>query len=200
MFFFETNMLHFSPEFMGRVTLIGQIAHLLGVGTYRFFLRSVPLKKIFKWSCILSTVIGMSQLILISRLNTQIGLSDQLFVLGDSAILQVIGQVAFMPALVLAARICPEGVEATLFALLMSISNGGGIVGNLLGTPASAYACSWMLYVGAGLTEFLGVTDHDFSNLGLLTFICVFSNLIPLLLIHLLPEDEDIPTTDDRSR
>jgi len=30
-----------------------------------------------------------------------------------------------MPILVLAARLCPEGVEATLFATLMSISNGG---------------------------------------------------------------------------
>jgi len=30
-----------------------------------------------------------------------------------------------MPILVLAARLCPEGVEATLFATLMSILNGG---------------------------------------------------------------------------
>ena len=29
-----------------------------------------------------------------------------------------------MPILVLAARLCPEGVEATLFATLMSILNG----------------------------------------------------------------------------
>ena len=75
----------------------------------------------------------MTQLIVISRLNTQIGLSDQLFVLGDAAILQAIGQVAFMPLLVLAARMCPEGVEATLFALLMSILNSGGLVSGLLG-------------------------------------------------------------------
>ncbi len=33
-----------------------------------------------------------------------------------------------MPILVLAARLCPEGVEATLFATLMSFSNGGGWV------------------------------------------------------------------------
>lgn len=34
-------------------------------------------------------------------------------------------QASFMPILVLAARLCPEGVEATLFATLMSILNGG---------------------------------------------------------------------------
>ena len=133
MFFFETNELNFTPEFMGRVALIGQVAHLCGVGFYRFYLRSVPLKKVFSWCCILCTCIGMSQLILISRINQDFGLSDELFVLGDNAVLQVIGQVALMPVLVLATRLCPEGVEATLFALLMSICNGGGITSGFLG-------------------------------------------------------------------
>jgi hypothetical protein len=41
-------------------------------------------------------------------LNKQLGLSNELFALGDSAMLTVLGQVSFMPVLVLAARICPE--------------------------------------------------------------------------------------------
>ena len=40
--------------------------------------------------------------------NRALGLSDELFVLGDSAVLTVLGQVSFMPILVLAARLCPE--------------------------------------------------------------------------------------------
>ena len=40
--------------------------------------------------------------------NQQWGLSNELFVLGDSLILTVLGQVSFMPVLVLAARLCPE--------------------------------------------------------------------------------------------
>jgi hypothetical protein len=47
-----------------------------------------------------------------------------LFVLGDSALITVLARVAAMPILVLAARLCPEGVEATLFATLMSVLNG----------------------------------------------------------------------------
>lgn len=58
-----------------------------------------------------------------------------------------------MPILVLAARMCPEGVEATLFATLMSLLNGGGSVGNVL---------------GAALTAALGVTSTNFDNLFLL--------------------------------
>lgn len=67
-------------------------------------------------------------------LNRQLGLSNELFALGDSALLTVLGQVSFMPVLVLAARICPEGVEATLFATLMSILNGGAFLGSALGS------------------------------------------------------------------
>ena len=40
--------------------------------------------------------------------NRQLGLSDELFALADTALLTVLGQVAFMPLLVLAARVCPE--------------------------------------------------------------------------------------------
>lgn len=45
--------------------------------------------------------------------NRALGLSNELFVLGDSVVLTVLGQVAFMPVLVLAARLCPE-VRASL--------------------------------------------------------------------------------------
>lgn len=41
-------------------------------------------------------------------LNKQWGLSNELFVLGDSLVLTVLGQVSLMPILVLAARLCPE--------------------------------------------------------------------------------------------
>ena len=50
----------------------------------------------------------MTQLILITGLNEQWGIRNEYFVLGDSVILTVLGQVSFMPVLVLAARSCPE--------------------------------------------------------------------------------------------
>ena len=38
-----------------------------------------------------------------------------------------------MPLMILAAKICPPGVEATLFSLLMGLSNFGGTVGYYVG-------------------------------------------------------------------
>ena len=75
----------------------------------------------FFWTAVLGACLGLTQLALITGLNRQWGLSDELFALGDSAILTVLGQVSFMPVLVLAARLCPEGVEATLFATLSEL-------------------------------------------------------------------------------
>ena len=85
-------------------------------------------------------------------------------------------QASFMPVLVLAARLCPSGVEATLFATLMSISNAGGVTGGL---------------IGAGFTQLLGVTKDNFENLALLIVICNLSSMLPLPLLRLLPEEEE---------
>lgn len=43
----------------------------------------------------------------VAGINKQLGLDDQLFVLGDSVVLTVLGQISFLPLLVLAARSCP---------------------------------------------------------------------------------------------
>ncbi len=42
---------------------------------------------------VLGTLLGSTTLLLVSGANRQLGLSDQLFVLGDSVILTVLGQV-----------------------------------------------------------------------------------------------------------
>ena len=112
------------------------------------------------------------QVMLVTGVNRQLGLSDELFSVADEIILTVLGRVSFMPVLVLASRLCPLGVEATLFATLMSILNGGSVTASFL---------------GSGLTKFLGVTSTDFSNLAVLVSLCSLSSLLPLPLLNLLP-------------
>jgi len=69
----------------------------------------------------------MTMLLLVTHTNRALGIDDHWFRATASS-LTVMGQVAYMPVLVLAARLCPPGVEATLFALLMSVSNLGGLL------------------------------------------------------------------------
>ncbi|KAF6139987.1 hypothetical protein GIB67_020378 [Kingdonia uniflora] len=182
MFYFTTNKLGFTPEFLGRVKLVTSVASLLGVGLYNGFLKNVPLRKIFLVTTIVGSALGMTQVILVTGLNRQFGISDEWFAVGDSLILTVLGQASFMPVLVLAARLCPEGMEATLFATLMSISNGGSVVGGLM---------------GAGLTQFFGITKDSFDNLTYLIVICNLSSLLPLPLLGLLPEGNPDTTSSE---
>ncbi|KAH7447632.1 hypothetical protein KP509_01G114700 [Ceratopteris richardii] len=174
MFFFSTNKLGFQPEFLGRVRLVTSIASLAGVGLYNTFLKTVPLRKMFFWTTIIGCCLSLTQLMLVTGANKQLGISNEWFAMGDTLILTVLAQVSFMPILVLAARICPSGVEATLFATLMSISNGGSVCGGLF---------------GALLTQLLGVTSHNFNNLALLLIVCNVTSLIPLPLLRLLPSE-----------
>ncbi len=171
-FYFITNELGFEPEFLGRVHLVTSVASLVGVWLFQRFFRNIPFQAIIGWTVVLSAVLGMTPLILITHVNRTLGIDDHWFSLGDSLILTVMGKIAFMPILVLAARLCPPGVEATLFALLMSISNLGGLVSNQL---------------GALLTHWLGVTEINFDNLWLLVVISSASRFLPLLFLGWLP-------------
>lgn len=171
-FFFITNELGFEPEFLGRVRLVTSIASLVGIWLFQRFFKAVPARTIFAWSTVISAVFGMTALILVVHANRAIGIGDRWFSLGDSLILTVMGQIAYMPVLVLAARLCPAGVEATLFALLMSVLNLAGL---------ASYE------FGALLTHFLGVTENNFDNLWLLVVITNISTLLPLPLLKWLP-------------
>eukprot|EP00898_Chlorokybus_atmophyticus_P001088 jgi/Chlat1/1980/Chrsp158S00126 len=172
MFYFTTNKLGFGPEFLGRVRLVTNLASLGGVTLYNTSLKDVPLRRILFWTCITGVGVGLTQLVLITGANRSLGISDQWFAMGDTLVITALGQIAFMPILVLAAQLCPDGVEATLFATLMSISNAGGVFGGAL---------------GAMLTKALGVTSTEFDNLGLLVLLCNLSSLLPLPFLAWLP-------------
>ncbi len=185
-FFFTTNELGFQPEFLGRVRLVTSLASLAGIWLFQRFFRTIPFRKIFVWSTILSTALGLTTLLLVTHTNRAIGIDDHWFSLGDSLILTVIGQIAYMPVLILAARLCPPGVEATLFALLMSVNNLAGMLS---------------YQFGALLTHWFGVTESNFDRLWLLVIVTNLSTLLPLPLINWLPETHsqivDLPV--DRS-
>jgi len=175
-FFFYSNPaprggLGFSPEFIGRIQLLDGVASLAGVWAFNAYLRRVPLRTIFVWIIWASAAAGGTQLVLVTRANLALGLSDKLFVAGDSVLLTALGRIALMPCLVLAARICPPGVEGSLFAALMSLSNAGGGAGEL---------------IGAALTAKLSIKAGNFGGLPILVGICALASLLPLALMGLV--------------
>lgn len=80
-----------------------------------------------------------------------------------------------MPVLVLACKMCPKNIEGTMYALLMSAINFGGMVSQEL---------------GALLTYYAGVTDDNFDNLAKLIVICSFCTMLPLPFLGIINEDQ----------
>ncbi|MBD2665058.1 folate/biopterin transporter [Richelia sinica FACHB-800] len=174
-FFFFTNDLHFQPEFLGRVNFFNSIASLIGIWIFQRFLKTIPFRVICGWSILISAALRMTMLLLVTHTNRTIGIDDHWFILGDSLVLAAMGQIAFMPIMVLAARICPLGLEATLFALLMSIFNLGGTISK---------------FIGALIMQGLGITETNFDYLWLLVIIINICSILPMLFITWLPENE----------
>jgi len=175
-FYFTTNELNFNPEFLGTIRFFASWAGLFGIWLFQRFFRGVPTRKIFFWTTIVSTLLGLTSLLLVTHTNRSLGIDDRWFSLGDNLILTVAGRIAFMPVLVLAARLCPEGIEATLFALLMSVINISAL---------------FSFQLGAGLTYLLGVSESNFDNLWLLILIANVTSLLPLPLLKWLPDEQD---------
>ncbi len=174
-FFFVTNELHFEPEFLGKVGLITNFAALMGVWIFQRFLKNVSFRLIFGGSIVLSTILKMTTLVLVTHTNRILGIDDQWFNLGDNLIIAVMGRIAFMPVLVLGAKLCPPGIEATFFAILMSANNLGGMIGYQL---------------GALMMHGFGVTAINFDSLWLLVLVANLSSLLPLIFITCLPPAE----------
>jgi folate/biopterin transporter len=177
-FFFSTNELGFEPEFLGRVRLVTSVASLVGIWLFQKYFKTMPFRTIFGWSTVISTILGMSMLLLVTHTNRTLGIDDKWFSLGDSLVLTVMGQIAYMPVLVLAARLCPEGVEATLFALLMSVVNLAGMLS---------------YQFGALLMHWFAISATNFESLWLLVIITNISTLLPLPFLGWLPTGDPQP-------
>ncbi|EIE26997.1 Biopterin transport-related protein BT1 [Coccomyxa subellipsoidea C-169] len=173
MFYFSTNALHFSEEFFGIILLVDGVCQVLGVAFYNVFLRSVAIKKVFFWSAMILIAVHAAQAILVTGSNRTLGISDGAFALVVGGIHAGVGRLAMMPLVTLAARLCPKGVEATVFGMLMSLHISSFMLGKVF---------------GSALTKAFGVTSGNFANLANLVLVCAVARFLPLPLLCLLPD------------
>ena len=180
-FYFSTGSaadggLGFDPDFLGKASAIGSVAGMVGIAAYNAFFSKARLSSIIATTATLSAIIGCLPLVLIYGLNKDYGVPDKFFAIGDGVVQQALGDVGFIPILVIAAKVCPPGIEGSLFAALMSIYNLGILTSQEL---------------GAGLTALFGVTKTNFTNLGPLVVICSFSSMLPLLALDWVRQVEN---------
>ncbi len=183
--YFLIDELHFTPEFFGRLAFISHVTGIIGVVVFRKLLLNVPLKKLFFWLMVASVVLSLPSIGLLYKWYDLIGVSPQFFAMADTLIGGMLFELAFLPLLVLVARVCPKGIEATMFAVLASLMNIGLSVSDLGGAALTTY------FGVHSATETLAA---DYSKLHIVMWIAILSSFLPLPLLPFLPETR---TTDD---
>eukprot|EP00668_Euglena_longa_P004609 GGOE01005379.1.p1 GENE.GGOE01005379.1~~GGOE01005379.1.p1 ORF type:complete len:613 (-),score=226.53 GGOE01005379.1:285-2123(-) len=111
------------------------------------------------------------------RWNLVLGIPDWVFMLGKCSVQNTIGMINFMPTTILISKICPEGMEASVFALLAGFSNFGNIVSGYFG--AFVLTLLGLDAIGKGKVD-------DFSNAWKACLIGAMSSFISLLLMPFL--------------
>jgi len=123
MLYYQTDHLHFSQQFIGHLAAIAAVAGVAGAFIYAPLSRRVPLTRLINFS-IGAAVIG-TLAYLVYRGHVSAIIIDVVF-----GCVGMITQLAFLD---LAAKSCPRRVEATFFALLMSVYNGGSQISQNVG-------------------------------------------------------------------
>jgi len=177
MLFFATDVLKFSPEFLAAQGVISFLALLLGSVVYSRFISgsNIAFDTIFFYSQLALAVMSLGDLILVLRLNIAWGISDVAFVIGSDSVSTIISRLAMQSFFIIAARVCPEGCEAALYAFFMSTSNFGSTVSGMF---------------GSFVTPYFNVSSGEYGGLaGLLAFrsACM---ILPLFLVRSLLADQ----------
>jgi hypothetical protein len=175
MFFFMTDKLGFTQQFLSYASIPMWLFMMVGSHLYESRFKSMGYHLLFGSVQVMLSVCTLLNLVLVLQWNTLIGIPDAAYVIGIDGIEIVVSRLMLMPVLIISAKLCPKGIEGTLFALFMSLQNFSHTVS------------SWS---GAILSSRLGITSTDFEMLWLGLLIKAAVGLTPLLLLQwLLPAD-----------
>jgi len=87
--------------------------------------------------------------------------------------------------MVLTTRLCPKGIEATMFAILASVMNIGLALSDLGG--------AWLLHF-FDVHQAIGDAAANYSGLDKVLWIAILSSFLPMPLLRFLP---DVRTSDE---
>jgi folate/biopterin transporter len=172
LFYYLVVELRFSAGTLGVLDFAKHAAMLMGTLLYRKCCRRARFRQFFVVVVLFSALLSCTPVLLVTHANTAWNIPDVAFATGDDVALSIVGQIAQMPLLVLAAKLCPAGVEATLYASFVSIMNFSSVVSG---------------WTGALFMAWWGVSRDNFDNLEPLILSCAATSLLPLFFIWLLP-------------
>lgn len=117
----------------------GALASLAAVAIFQGCLQSWRLRPLFWVSTVVRCAAACVDLLIVNRYNVQAGIPDKVaYMLGNNVAAAVAGQLDIMPAVVLTSKLCPPGMEATVYAILAGFQNFGGSVSTAVGSALTS--------------------------------------------------------------
>ena len=124
LFYYQTNTLHFTPQFIGNLCVINGGMGLLGSFIYPFFCRRFRLRALLALAIVCTVASNITYLGYVSR-NTA------MIIEGASGLGLTLAQ---LPLFDLAARATPKGSEALAYSLMIACWNWGLSLSDVLGS------------------------------------------------------------------
>lgn len=121
--FYQTDVLHFDQRFIGHLGALASMAGVAGAVIYAPLSRRVPLRRLINLSIGIAVASTLAYLLY----------RDWVSAMAIDVLFGCIGMVTRLSILDLAAKACPRHLEATFFAFLMSVYNGGTQLSENLG-------------------------------------------------------------------
>lgn len=163
--YFLTEELHYTPIDFTWLNMSASISFLAGVTIFRLYFREWNMRNVLCLAVLSAVLFRLPQLLVVTKTYTSFWL-----VLLDGIAESFCGQLMIMPLIVYTATQCNDGVEGSLFALMMSVSNLSGVISN---------------QSGAYLANILKVDKTNFDQLKWLMVISIALDvIIPLLVIQ----------------
>ena len=162
---------HFSPEFVGYINTMSYVSMFIGILVYSNFLKTWNYRTIFISVQLILVLTNLLDFCLVTRANVALGIPDEVFVLGDSTFGPIVKRLYLMPMYVMASKLMVDGTEATLFSVLMSLSNFGYDVGSIFGSI---------------LLTIFGVTDENWTNFKYVLLLKSLLRMLPIFFVPLL--------------
>ena len=173
----EHHGMGFDTKILGFIGLIDAGACVLGAVLYKKFMKKINLRVLFSVCLILASLLSAAQLFILLGTYKDYSVPPELFVVSDDAVGSIIGQLIFLPMMILLAHTIPKGFETVVYSGYTSFEN-------ILSAVSS--------FISAGMTGALGIKRDDtgainFNNLWIMIIITSSVGLLPILLIKWIP-------------
>jgi len=114
--------------------ILGAFIAFISVILYQKYMSKWKFRNVLIFTSILAGLGGLSDLLIVLRVNIAMGISDKIFYIFGEAILEnAVLTLFWIPSSAIISKSCPPNMESTTFAFLAGISNFGGMISSMLG-------------------------------------------------------------------